>query len=107
MRIGIVGAGAIGGWIGILLAKDGHDVSVLARGETLAALKAGPWRLHYEDKTVEAKVRASDDAADLGIQDVIVVAVKGPALAAVTPAIAAMIGPSSVVVPAMNGVPWW
>jgi 2-dehydropantoate 2-reductase len=107
MRIGIVGAGAIGGWIGILLAKDGHDVSVLARGETLAALKARPWRLHYEDKTIEAKVRAGDDAADLGIQDVIVVAVKGPALAAVAPAIAAMIGPSSVVVPAMNGVPWW
>lgn len=107
MRIGIVGAGAIGGWIGILLAQDGHDVSVLARGETLAALKAGPWRLITEGKTVEAKVRASADAADLGVQDVVIVAVKGPALATVTPAIRQMIAPSSIVVPAMNGVPWW
>lgn len=107
MKIGIVGAGAIGGWIGILLAKDGHDVSVLARGATLAALKAGPWRLSMEGQMLEAKVRTSGDAGALGVQDVIIVAVKGPALAAVAPAIAKMIGPSSIVVPAMNGVPWW
>jgi 2-dehydropantoate 2-reductase len=107
MRIGIVGAGAIGGWIGTLLAKDGHDVSVLARGATLAALKSDPWRLHYEGKNIEATVRASNDPSDLGVQDVVVLAVKGPALPAVAPAITRMIGPSTIVVPAMNGVPWW
>jgi 2-dehydropantoate 2-reductase len=107
MRIGIVGAGAIGGWIGILLAQQGHDVSVLARGATLAALKSGPWQLSSEGKQIEASVQASADATELGAQDVIVVAVKGPALATVAPAIKKMIGPDTVVIPAMNGVPWW
>jgi len=107
MRIGIVGAGAIGGWIGVLLAKAGHDVSVLARGATLTALKSRPWRLSHAGEHIEARVRASSDATELGVQDIVVIAVKGPALAAVTSAITRMIGPDTVVVPAMNGVPWW
>lgn len=107
MRIGIVGAGAIGGWIGVLLAKQGHNVNVLARGTTLAALKSGAWQLSHNNATVEARVRASAEAADLGRQDVVIVSVKGPALATVAPAIAKMSGPQTVVIPAMNGVPWW
>jgi 2-dehydropantoate 2-reductase len=107
MRIGIVGAGAIGGWIGVLLAKAGHDVSVLARGATLTALKSRPWRLSHAGEHIEARVRASSDATELGVQDIVVIAVKGPALAAVASAITRMIGPDTVVVPAMNGVPWW
>jgi 2-dehydropantoate 2-reductase len=107
MRIGIVGAGAIGGWIGVLLARSGHDVSVLARGATLAALQAGPWRLTYDGRHLEAHVCASADASALGLQDVVVVAVKGPALKDVASAIAPMIGSGTTVVPAMNGIPWW
>jgi 2-dehydropantoate 2-reductase len=82
-------------------------VSVLARGATLAALREGPWRLVRASGTLAARVVASDDAASLGTQDVLLIALKGPALESVAPAIRPMIGPHTVVVPAMNGVPWW
>lgn len=107
MRIGIVGAGAIGGWLGVRLALAGHDVGVLARGETLAALNAGPWRLEIDGERRSAAVRASDEPADLGVQDLLVITLKGPALPAVAPRLAPIIGPDTVIVPAMNGVPWW
>lgn len=107
MRIGIVGAGAIGGWMGVRLALAGHDVGVLARGETLAALKAGPWRLDIDGETRSAAVRVSDDPADLGVQDILVIALKGPSLPVVAPRLVPMIGPDTAIVPAMNGVPWW
>lgn len=107
MRVGVIGAGAIGGWIGVRLAQRGHDVSVLARGETLAAIQAHGWRLDIGGETLTAQVGASDDPAALGAQDVIVIALKGPALAAVAPRLAPMIAPETLIVPAMNGVPWW
>jgi 2-dehydropantoate 2-reductase len=107
MKVAIVGAGAIGGWIGVRLAKAGNEVSVLARGATLDALRAGRWTLEAQGETLAASVRVSDDPADLGIQDVVVIALKGPALASAAPAISRMIGPDALVVPAMNGVPWW
>jgi 2-dehydropantoate 2-reductase len=107
MRIGIVGAGAIGGWIGIRLANSGHDVSVLARGATLESLLTAPWRLETGDTTLVATVKASDDPAALGVQDLLIIALKGPALPGVAPSLRPMIGPATVVAPAMNGVPWW
>jgi 2-dehydropantoate 2-reductase len=107
MRIGIVGAGAIGGFIGVPLARAGHDVSVLARGRTLHALRTENWVVERSGAVDEARVRASDNAQDFGIQDIVVIAVKGPALADAAAAIQPMIGPDTVVVPAMNGVPWW
>ena len=107
MKIAIVGAGAVGGWIGVTMARAGHDVSVLARGKTLAALQAKPWRLQISGETHDAKVKASDDAAKLGVQDIVVVAVKGPALPELAPQIKPLIGPKTIVIPAMNGVPWW
>lgn len=107
MKIAIVGAGAIGGWFGVRLAAAGHDVSVLARGTTLAALREAPWRLELGGQTLEAEVRASDDAVVLGVQDLVIIALKGPALPEVAPALRQLIGPETVVVPAMNGVPWW
>ncbi|HEY3777617.1 MAG TPA: 2-dehydropantoate 2-reductase [Rhizomicrobium sp.] len=106
MRIGIVGAGAIGGLIGIPLARRGHAVQVLARGETFSALRKG-WILQWAGERLTADVRASDDAAELGIQDVLVLAVKGPALSEAVRAAKPMFGPATLVVPAMNGVPWW
>ncbi|HEX4078882.1 MAG TPA: 2-dehydropantoate 2-reductase [Rhizomicrobium sp.] len=107
MRIGIVGAGAIGGWIGVLLAQQSHELSVLARGNALESLRAAPWRLTFQGASLEAKVAASDSPALLGTQDILVIAVKGPALAGVAQIIRPMIGADTIVIPAMNGVPWW
>jgi 2-dehydropantoate 2-reductase len=107
MRIGIVGAGAIGGLIGVPLALRGHEVSVLARGETLSALRNQGWILERDDGNFQAKIVAGSDAAKLGTQDILLITVKGPALTQVAHAAGPMIGPATIIVPAMNGVPWW
>ena len=107
MRIGIVGAGAIGGFVGVPLARHGHDVSVLARGLTLQTLRTGNWTIERNGVLAEANVHASDNAAELGVQDMIVIAVKGPALVDAARALQPMIGSETTVLPAMNGVPWW
>lgn len=107
MRIAIVGAGAIGGWLGVHLARRGHDVAVLARGATLAALRADGWRLMAGDETRCAQVRASEEAAELGRQDVVFVTVKGPALPLLAPRLRPLLGDDTIIVPMMNGVPWW
>jgi 2-dehydropantoate 2-reductase len=108
MRTCIVGAGAIGGWIGTsLAAADRGPVSALARGATLAALREHGWRMQRGGTLVRGPVRAAADASELGVQDLVVIAVKGPALAAVARQIAPLLGPSTIVMPAMNGVPWW
>jgi len=104
----MVGAGAIGGFLGARLAAAGRaEVSALARGATLEALRTHGWRLHQADTLVHGSVRASDNAADLGVHDLVVIAVKAPALAAAAPGVMPLIGPQTVVLPAMNGVPWW
>jgi 2-dehydropantoate 2-reductase len=106
MKIGIIGAGAIGGWIAARLALAGNDVSVLARGATLAALRTG--LSITEAGTAEvATVHAGDDPVSLGPQDAVVIAVKAPALAEVADLTRPMIGPATQVVPMLNGVPWW
>jgi 2-dehydropantoate 2-reductase len=108
MKICIVGAGAIGGLIGTRLAATGRaEVSALARGQTLANLRRHGWRLNSAGGLVTAKALASDRAADLGAQDLVVIAVKGPALKDVAPQLAPLLAPNTVVLPAMNGVPWW
>src|ERR1700760_1967724 len=107
MKIAIVGAGAIGGWLGVHLAQAGEEVSVFARGETLAAIKRDGLKLTDDGSTVSVAVKAGNNASELGKQDLIIIAVKGPSLAAVAPAVAAMLGPDTIVLPAMNGVPWW
>ncbi len=107
MNIGIIGAGAIGGFFAARLALAGNRVSVLARGATLAALCANGQRLESGGQSLTAPVLASDRAQDLGAQDVLVLAVKAPALAQVMPAVAPLCGPHTVVLPALNGLPWW
>ena len=97
------GCRCIGGWLGAGLAQAGCQVSVLARGATLAALQVHGLRLG------EARhaVTTSGDARALGVQDLVVVAVKAPALLEVARQIGPLIGPQTVVLTAMNGVPWW
>ena len=106
-RVAVVGAGAIGGWVAAKLALAGERVSVLARGATLEALRRVGLRLSGGGETAQAGVRASGDPAELGPQDVLVVAVKAPALAEAAEAARPMIGPQTVIVPMLNGVPWW
>jgi 2-dehydropantoate 2-reductase len=108
MKVCMVGAGAIGGFIGARLAAAGQcTVSALARGATLNALREHGWRLRQGDALVQAPASASSDARDLGEQDLVVIAVKGPALASAVQGIAPLLGPDTIVLPAMNGVPWW
>jgi 2-dehydropantoate 2-reductase len=108
MKVCIYGVGAIGGFIGTRLALTGRcEVSAVARGATLAALRTHGLRLRQGGTLLNAPVQASDDPGALGVQDLVVIAVKGPALGAVAERIAPLIGPRTVVLPAMNGVPWW
>ena len=107
MKIAIVGLGAVGGLIAARLATAGHEVGALARGATLAAVRAQGLRLSMGGRESTAVVRASDDARALGRQDLVVIAVKGPALAAAAASIGPLLGADTLVLPAMNGVPWW
>jgi len=107
MKVCIYGAGAIGGWIGAKLAQAGAEVNVVARGATLQALQQHGLRLRQGGVEVRVPVRAASEPAQLGVQDLVVVAVKAPALAGVARAIAPLLGPDTVVLTAMNGVPWW
>ncbi len=106
-KICIYGAGAIGSWIGAGLAGAGAQVSVVARGATLHAIQAHGLRIRRGDAVAAHQVVASAQPAELGVQDVVVIAVKAPALADVARHIAPLIGPATIVLPAMNGVPWW
>ena len=104
--IGIIGAGAIGGWVAGRLALAGNRVSVLARGATADALRGGITIVERGEEQV-AQLTIATDAASLGAQDVLVIAVKAPALAEAAEAARSLIGPDTLIVPMMNGVPWW
>ena len=103
----IYGAGAIGGWIGARLAAQGAAVSLVARGATLTALQQQGLRLSEGESERTYSVRAVAEPAELGVQDLVVLAVKAPALAEVARRIGPLLGPDTVVLTAMNGVPWW
>jgi 2-dehydropantoate 2-reductase len=107
MRVCVLGAGAIGGYIGTRLAAAGVPTSALARGATLAALQAQGWRAETGGELITAPVRAAADPAELGPQDVVVLAVKAPAARSAAAVIGPLLGPDTMVLTAMNGVPWW
>jgi 2-dehydropantoate 2-reductase len=113
MKIAVIGAGAIGGWIAAKLALTGanDEISVIARGETLTTIRKHGLRLRSTNESGEhdviVKLTATDDATTLGAQDLIVIAVKAPALANALPQIAPLIEPHTTVLSAMNGVPAW
>ncbi len=107
MKICIYGVGAVGGFIGAKLAHAGFEVNAVARGAVLEALREHGMRLHSDGIMFSEKVRATDDPNELGVQDLVVVAVKATALASVAQMIAPLIGPDTIVMTAMNGVPWW
>jgi 2-dehydropantoate 2-reductase len=106
-KICIYGAGAVGGFIGVLLARSGRELNVVARGDTLGALQNNGLRLQAADDVIVQQVHATDDPKVFGEQDLVILAVKGPALGQVAQKIAPLIGPSTTVLTTMNGVPWW
>jgi 2-dehydropantoate 2-reductase len=107
MKVCIYGAGAIGGWIGSGLARAGCSVSVVARGATLDALQLHGLRVKQGRQVASQAVASSALPAELGVQDLVVLAVKAPSLTEVARQIAPLLGPDTVVLTAMNGVPWW
>jgi 2-dehydropantoate 2-reductase len=107
MRICIFGAGAIGGNYATRLAAAGNEVSVVARGPHLEAIRANGLTLLTGDKTIVAKVAASDRPAELGPQDVVISTLKASSLSAIAGTVAPLLGPGTPVVFAQNGIPWW
>jgi 2-dehydropantoate 2-reductase len=112
MKIAVVGLGAVGGFIAARLALasaagTAHTISALARGPTLQALRERGLTLRMAGQVQGVPLVATDEPRALGVQDLVIVAVKAPALAGVATTLAPLIGAETVVLPAMNGVPWW
>ena len=107
MKTCVIGAGAIGGWIAAEMAIAGSDVSLVARGDTLQLIDSEGLRLTENGANHCIAVATAEDPATLGVQDLVVVAVKAPALPAIAPSLAPLIGPKTVILPMLNGVPWW
>jgi 2-dehydropantoate 2-reductase len=107
VKICIVGAGSIGGFLGVRLAEAGHEVSLLARGDHLAAIRANGATLIDQRGETVIQVTASDDPAYFGPQDYVVITLKPPSLPAVVPSLVPLLGDDTAVVSAMNGIPWW
>ena len=107
MKIAIFGAGAIGGYLAVKLHQAGADVTVIARGPHLAAMRANGLTLKSEGETVNVRVRATDKAEEAGPQDYVVVTLKANGLAPAAPQIAKLMGPQTALVTGINGVPYW
>jgi 2-dehydropantoate 2-reductase len=109
LKIAIVGVGAIGGYVGHRLAHAGEDVTFIARGKNLAALKANGIRLVRADGSDEvvAQVVATDDYAAAGPQDLVILAMKAHQMESVAADVPKLFGPATVVVPMQNGIPYW
>ena len=109
MKYTIVGAGAIGGYLGAKLALAGEEVTFIARNRNLAAINARGMTLHLPDGTTEQakNVRAVQDAAEAGPQDVVLLTTKAHQLLDLVPGMQALFGPETMVVSMVNGIPWW
>ena len=109
MKVCIVGAGSIGATLGAKLAASGHEVCLIARGAHLRAIRAHGLTLvdHVDGHGGTYRLAASDDPADFGTQDLVLIAQKAHAIAALLPRLQPLVGPATTVVPAINGLPWW
>jgi len=109
MRFCIVGAGAIGGFVGARLALGGHDVTFIARGRNLEAINAGGMKVFYGDgrEEIASSVRATDDYAAAGTHDVVILALKSHQVASVAGKLGPLFHDRTVVIPMQNGIPFW
>mgnify|MGYP005839322077 CR=1 FL=1 len=106
-KVCIYGAGAIGGYMGAMMARAGVDVSVVARGAHLEAIRQGGLRLRIGGEKIVTHPRATADAADIGPQDYVIVTLKAHSISGVVGAMQPLLGPETSVVFGVNGVPWW
>ena len=107
MKACVVGAGAIGGLVASGFARAGHEVSLIARGAHLEALRAKGLTFLSGEKREVFALRASDEPRDLGPQDAVFICLKTYSIAAMLPRLAPLVARDTVVVPAINGLPWW
>jgi 2-dehydropantoate 2-reductase len=109
VKIAVIGVGAIGGYVGMRLARAGEDVTFIARGANLEALRTQGLKLINPDGSEEhaAHLQATDDYAAAGPQDLVILTMKAHQVEAITKDIAALFGPDTVVVPMQNGIPYW
>lgn len=109
MKIAIIGAGAIGGYVGAKLALAGEDVTFIVRGANLAAIRASGIRLIDNDgaEHVAPHVKATDNYAEAGVQELVILALKAHQVDAVADDVAKLMGPDTVVVTMQNGIPFW
>jgi 2-dehydropantoate 2-reductase len=109
LKICVYGAGAIGGHVAArLTAARHHDISVIARGETLAAIREGGLTLHSAGEVLKAEPAVvTDDPSRLPPQDLVIVTVKAPGLPPIAEAIARLLGPAGCALFLVNGIPWW
>jgi 2-dehydropantoate 2-reductase len=107
MKICVVGAGAVGGMIGAWFANAGHEVSLVARGAHLDALRKTGLTLVSREKREVFALRASAEPADFGVQDAVFICLKTYSIAAMLPRLKTPVGPDTTVIPAINGLPWW
>ena len=109
MKVAIIGAGAIGGYVGVKLALAGEDVTFIVRGANLAAIKRDGMKLIMDDGTehVARDVRATNDYAEAGPQDLVILAMKAHQVEAVARDVPKLFGPDTAVVTMQNGIPYW
>ncbi len=107
MRICIYGAGAIGGYMGACLARAGYDVSLVARGPHMAAIQANGLTLRMAGESFTQDIKCTDDPAELGPQDYVIVTLKAHSVPAVVDRLPSLFDDDTAVVMAVNGVPWW
>jgi 2-dehydropantoate 2-reductase len=107
MRICIFGAGAVGSHFAVRLAQAGHDVACVMRGPHLNAAQANGLTLRVGDSETIAKVRASDDPADLGPQDVVISTLKATSVVSLATGLKPLLRDTTPVIFAQNGIPWW
>lgn len=107
MKVCIYGAGAIGGYLGVQLAQAGADVSLVARGAHLAAMKANGLKLLIGEEERVVKARCTDNPSELGVQDVVVICLKAHSITGALEAMKPLLGSHTRIVTAVNGIPYW
>lgn len=107
MRIAVVGAGAIGGYFGGLLARAGHDVTLIARGAHRDAIRANGLTVEGKTERFTTHPACTDDPAEAGAQDLVILSLKAPAVPAMAEKMLPLFGPETAMITAMNGVPYW
>lgn len=107
MKFCVFGAGAVGGFVGGMVARTGTEVSLVARGEHLAAIQKNGLRIITPDEEFTVTPPATDTPAELGVQDVVFLSAKAHALTAAAEAMRSLIGPDTIIVSAQNGIPFW